>query len=689
MAVNRFEKPIESQFINTYVPLPFDAMLKAGAAKQQRYDQTAAELDASLSMLDQIQAIPDSIDEVRLKGIKNKVHQMAMDYSTKDLSDPFVKREINNIIRSAADPTDLSHIQQSFGGWQNYNKMTAAMKAKGMSIFGPSVPDFTNYDSREQGVFTGSPEATLDYEKAFDEFLSQVEPEFITEKTLPSGRVALVHGRKDSELDKHIDEGARSLINDPRIAQYLRGQNRTGDIDFLRETLKNRKPAYTNPIYTSAQFPPGYGKTGNVDVPTRPILKDVAAEVQRNRPADVERTLEELNQKSEFAQEELKRIQNDPNASDYQKNQAAAIAEKLQNEINYYENRKRDIREEIDAEFDPSFKKAYGRLLDALHDAGMKEEDLNQYLAQTYPNLGKMAAFAGETTAIDLIQHMRYAPKMINGIIVSIGDPVGLEKSSGKYLTKDTKILAAFQDVVDIENAREKAYKKKFTENMSIIETTKAVAAPQMSFSQGIAYIGPPGNKQEAEFQGVVLRDVNKTPEAWKVKGISDNLRKKKDINEWVKNSSLEYSGANFVPNEDGSVTAYVSVNATDKKGSVKETGLISLEITDRSQIAALARDSRRAGAPEFAARLEDPDLSRKVELHKWDTDVTPYFFEDVNSGKTLQLDVQWDQENNLYTITHEGMPIPDGVAYSTTELTYLLYRFQDLANMGRLGEIE
>ena len=49
MAVNRYDQPIDSQFINTYVPIPFEQMLQAGAMKQQRYDQSAAAIDQSIA----------------------------------------------------------------------------------------------------------------------------------------------------------------------------------------------------------------------------------------------------------------------------------------------------------------------------------------------------------------------------------------------------------------------------------------------------------------------------------------------------------------------------------------------------------------------------------------------------------------------------------------------------------------
>ena len=113
MAVGRYDIPARQEFINTYTPMPFNEMAGAIQYKQQQYEQGAATIDAQIRSIDQIQAIPDSADESYLNRAKKQLHQVALSYSNKDLSDPLIRRQLDNEIRSTAEPEKLNRIQQS------------------------------------------------------------------------------------------------------------------------------------------------------------------------------------------------------------------------------------------------------------------------------------------------------------------------------------------------------------------------------------------------------------------------------------------------------------------------------------------------------------------------------------------------------------------------------------------------
>ena len=210
MAVNRFDRPIDSQFINTYVPIPFEQMMQAGAMKQQRYDQSAAAMDASVARAEQITAIPNSRDALERDAALDRIYSIRDKYAGKDLSNSMVIRQLNNEIRSAVKPADIKKWESSFAGYENYKKNEAAMTARGQRVYNPT--DFTNYDSSTTGVFTGVPTMDLGagVEPAIAAYLTK--PRIVsTEEQEDSGRWSFHQRRSLTSIQAHIAAGGESF----------------------------------------------------------------------------------------------------------------------------------------------------------------------------------------------------------------------------------------------------------------------------------------------------------------------------------------------------------------------------------------------------------------------------------------------------------------------------------------------
>lgn len=114
MAINRYDKPAEAQFINTYVPIPFDDMMKIGLLKQARIDQ---DMDAQEKMLTEISSFrtapgeDERIREERLNNIREDIGKLEgqpgyMDWRqgwsklrSKYASDPEILNLRNNAVK--------------------------------------------------------------------------------------------------------------------------------------------------------------------------------------------------------------------------------------------------------------------------------------------------------------------------------------------------------------------------------------------------------------------------------------------------------------------------------------------------------------------------------------------------------------------------------------------------------------
>jgi hypothetical protein len=238
MAVNRYDQPAQAQFINTYVPIPFQEMLAAGQQKMGRYDKAAQAMDSTIAAAEQIPAIPFSDDERRAKEYVGNLTKVRDEFVGKDLSDPFVVREMSNKLRTAIDPEDIKHIQESYQGWVGYNKQLAENEQKGV----PTPPElrqrFEGYSSRETGVYTGNAPVYQDPMKETSEFFKEIRPDTLStqyEKIdgKETGRLYDVVGVSPGKLSKYAKDNMDAFLALPSVRQMVSVANKRGD---------NRKP---------------------------------------------------------------------------------------------------------------------------------------------------------------------------------------------------------------------------------------------------------------------------------------------------------------------------------------------------------------------------------------------------------------------------------------------------------------
>jgi len=246
MGVNRFDTPAQAQFINTYVPIPFEEMMKVGQIKQERYDRAMAAADAAVARAEQLTAIPNSEDQSYIEDVQKTMYEIRDKYVVKDLTDTMVIRQMNNEINSRLDKNLINHIQQSYGGWQKYMQQKASMEAKGQKVYDDF--DFTGYSSRGKehggkGIFTGLPVMDLgaQAEDAIDKFLKTAEMKWRT-ADVTSDRKGIEHYKDINTLYALIDSESGELRDNPAIQQFMERNNL--DEEGFKEILKKRAPNY-------------------------------------------------------------------------------------------------------------------------------------------------------------------------------------------------------------------------------------------------------------------------------------------------------------------------------------------------------------------------------------------------------------------------------------------------------------
>lgn len=96
---NQFDKPSGSQFINTYVPIPFEQMAGALQNRQRQYETTAARIDATFSALKDVEA--HRLDEPGYQAKINELQKRVSDFQKEnpDLSTLEARTGMNQLLQ--------------------------------------------------------------------------------------------------------------------------------------------------------------------------------------------------------------------------------------------------------------------------------------------------------------------------------------------------------------------------------------------------------------------------------------------------------------------------------------------------------------------------------------------------------------------------------------------------------------
>lgn len=248
MAVSIYDTPAQSNFINTYVPIPFDEIVQAGLARQNRYDQQLAQLETLREQADLLNAIPGA-DESYVQGVRQTLKDISSSYTNKDLSDPYTIKDLRENLREGIDRNMVNKIQQSYAGYQQYLNAYNQQRAQGLDL---APEDFSTYDTSMNGVFSRLPEQRLDYAKAAAEFFNQMDPTFkgiIESQGIPG----TYHAISNVDIANQAKASVDAFMQTPAGKQYAKG-DRNKAYDYLYKVGLEQQKSMFNPL------PAGYTK---------------------------------------------------------------------------------------------------------------------------------------------------------------------------------------------------------------------------------------------------------------------------------------------------------------------------------------------------------------------------------------------------------------------------------------------
>jgi len=677
MAVNRFDRPIDSQFINTYSPIPFEQMMQAGAMKQQRYDQTAGAMDASIARAEEIGAMPDSVDARNRDAALDTLYTIRDKYSTMDLSNSMVVRQLNNEIRSAASPSDIRKWEESRAGWESYQKQKALMHSKGQQVYDDY--DFKDYDSSVSGVFSGMPMMDLGQqaELEIDRFLKTAQHD-TREIPLPSGRMALERYTDSGILETLIDNDAGSLLKSPAIQQLMEkgGMDETA----FRQSLKKRIPNYMTSDITSASWRPGTGQDNTTLDPYGGVYRTVgeggienwsAREVKAGLEQDVATLIagEELLKNMEkegsgYTEEEIKRVRN---SNEKQSNLNTAKKIKIDGALSQVESEFVEPRESI-------YDKYMGLLV--------VEENLSKKQARRILDRGLIIPEEQkERTRLEREEGISRGEEMVdvtlNRVARNTGNTlfdagesiVDILKGMGRKMGGGTLgLIESFNDEMQgLRLNQKKAEKLALSEAFSQTNTADVMLVSQRKKSNGYVEVEDlAGDFHQSHIYNQVSSQITSHPEEFVAKSSNSNIND--DMNEYLKKAhnseewSLDLRGASSVVDKDGAVTLLYDLNGPKDK----ESGSIEVTISDPFQIENIAKDFVTQGDPIAAARMSYGWLMPQAISNEGATHASYDIYKqnlDLNTIKskpiiTDKVEVHFDAQKGTYSITIKGKEV-------------------------------
>lgn len=218
MATNRFDKPIESEYISQYTPIPFEQLYAIGKANNERVDKAYQDLGNQFTKWSEFRS-PSAVDTKRWYDLtvgagQDIVNKLA---ANPDLIKTAEGRSLIQSFINTRPYNELSQLQQSREGLLQRQKVNQQLMLSGK--YNPlwHEVDFTNYNTLDSGVFNDV--APLAYKSEVDlvkPYVDNLKPGFIRQE----GAYDWI-GVSSERTDQEIANNISAIYNTPEAQKHI------------------------------------------------------------------------------------------------------------------------------------------------------------------------------------------------------------------------------------------------------------------------------------------------------------------------------------------------------------------------------------------------------------------------------------------------------------------------------------
>ena len=218
MATNRFDKPIESEYISQYTPIPFEQLYAIGKANNERVDKAYQDLGNQFTKWSEFRS-PSAVDTKRWYDLtvgagQDIVNKLA---ANPDLIKTAEGRSLIQSFINTRPYNELSQLQQSKEGLLQRQKVNQQLMLSGKYNPMWHYIDFTNYNTLVSGVFNDV--APLAYKSEVDlvkPYVDNLKPGFIRQEGAYDWR-----GVSSERIDQEIANNISAIYNTPEAQKHI------------------------------------------------------------------------------------------------------------------------------------------------------------------------------------------------------------------------------------------------------------------------------------------------------------------------------------------------------------------------------------------------------------------------------------------------------------------------------------
>lgn len=218
MATNRFDKPIESEYISQYTPIPFEQLYAIGKANNERVDKDYQDLGNQFTKWSEFRS-PSAVDTKRWYDLtvgagQDIVNKLA---ANPDLIKTAEGRSLIQSFINTRPYNELSQLQQSREGLLQRQKVNQQLMLSGKYNPMWHDVDFSNYNTLDSGVFNDV--APLAYKSEVDlvkPYVDNLKPGFIRQEGAYDWR-----GVSSERTDQEIANNISAIYNTPEAQKHI------------------------------------------------------------------------------------------------------------------------------------------------------------------------------------------------------------------------------------------------------------------------------------------------------------------------------------------------------------------------------------------------------------------------------------------------------------------------------------
>lgn len=153
MAVNRFDTPVENQYVSLYTPIPFQELYNIGREYNNRVDQNAERLEQYIQDWKTFSSpITKDVEDYQRIAMNPQITQLIerVAKNPEELKDPNFRGNLQRAINSV-DYTTLGRLKQSAQNAENYINTAQKMASQGKYNRNWDLVDFNNYSTLDSG----------------------------------------------------------------------------------------------------------------------------------------------------------------------------------------------------------------------------------------------------------------------------------------------------------------------------------------------------------------------------------------------------------------------------------------------------------------------------------------------------------------------------------------------------------